>query len=66
MPRKASPQPSPNGHAQSSGEVAAAVLAADGIGAAEAVFDVVTELVRDHRLVELVRIARALAKSPRM
>ncbi len=36
---------------------AAAVDAADGIGAPEAILDVVAELVRDHRLVELVGVA---------
>ena len=39
--------------------VAGAVLAADGIGAAETIFEIVTELVRDHVLVEFVGVAGA-------
>ena len=65
MPENALPQPSPKATRRSSSVVAAAVIAADGIGAREAVLEVVAELVRDHRLVELVGVAAA-AKSPRM
>ncbi len=47
--------------------IAALVLATDRIGTAEPILEVMTELVRDHVRIELVRVAALpLAKSPRI